>query len=396
MRFRVVLCAVLFAFPALATNVTVGCAGGPPGDYPTITAAVAALDLDGPHTITVSGTCSESVLLDQRERLTIDGPATVNGGAQPAFVIRNSAHVLLRALTTSGPSSAISIGNHSSVTLMGVIAENATNGFAVDAFGGAIVNVNGPIASAPSMFRNSANGMRCEACTAFFSGFVTIENNTNVGLLIDSGRVETSGQQPAWTGGPAGGGPTIIRNNFNGVSVTSGGHFEMGRYNLIENNTASGIILTGGTASLFGNLLPDGTASATTIQGNDRNAVSALFNSTLRAQGPHKFLNNGAAAVPFRAGVSATHSSVVVLSGVAVTGSTGPGVSLDSTSNARLDATTISGNSEEAVRLVHGSLLEFLANNSVPAPSVTCDGTSIVFGDLTGVAAFECDKATKK
>ena len=44
MRFRVVLCTVLFAFPTLAAKVTVGCAGGSPGDYPTITAAVAALN----------------------------------------------------------------------------------------------------------------------------------------------------------------------------------------------------------------------------------------------------------------------------------------------------------------------------------------------------------------
>ncbi|HEV7239298.1 MAG TPA: right-handed parallel beta-helix repeat-containing protein [Thermoanaerobaculia bacterium] len=395
MRFHVALCVALLAFPAFATNVTVGCAGGPPGDYPTIAAAIAALDLDGPHTITVSGTCSESVLLDQRERLTIQGPATVSGGAQPAFVIRNSGHILLQSLTTSGLRAAISIENRSSVTLIAVIAENATNGFAVDAFGGAAVNVNGP-SGAPSIFRNSANGMRCENCVAFFSGFVTIENNTNVGLLIDSGRVETSGQQPAWTGGPAQGGPTIIRNNFNGVSVTSGGHFEMGRHNLIEDNTASGIILTSGTASLFGFSLPDGTPSSTTIQGNDRNAVSALFNSTFRAQGPTKFLNNGAAAVQFRAGVSLTHSSVVILSGATISGSVGPGISLDSTSNARLDGTTISGNSEEAVRLAHGSLLESIAGNNIPAPSVTCDGTSIVFGDLSGVAAFECAKDKKK
>jgi hypothetical protein len=57
---------------------------------------------------------------------------------------------------------------------------------------------------------------------------------------------------------------------------------------------------------------------------------------------------------------------------------------------------TISGNTEEGVRLTHGSALESIANNTIPAPSVTCDGTSIVFGNFAGVAAFECEKATKK
>lgn len=393
MRLRVAFCLVVFTVPVFAANVTVGCAGGSPGDYPTITAALAALDVHGPHTITVSGTCNESVLLDQRERLTIQGPATVIGGVQPAFTIRNAGHILLSDLTTRGLRAAISVENRSSATLTGVIAENATNGFALDAFGGASLVLSGGV-----QLRNSANGMRCEACVAFFNGAVVIENNTGIGLVIDSGRVETFGQQPAsTTTGPAQGGPTIIRANFNGVNVMNGGHFEMSRYNLIEANAASGIILTSGTASLFGNALPDGTPSASVIQGNQRNAVSVLWNSTFRATGPHRLLDNGADGVMFRAGVSVAHSSMVSLvGGVTISGSVGPGLSLDATSNARLESTSISGNSEEAVRLMHGSLLELLAGNNIPAPSVTCDGTAIVFGDLTGVAAFDCEKDKKK
>ncbi|HEX6100483.1 MAG TPA: hypothetical protein VF432_29480 [Thermoanaerobaculia bacterium] len=40
------------------------------------------------------------------------------------------------------------------------------------------------------------------------------------------------------------------------------------------------------------------------------------------------------------------------------------------------------------MRLRHGSLLDSVGANTIPAPSVTCDGTSLVHGDFTGVAAF--------
>ena len=53
-----------------AAAVTVGCPGGSPGDYPSINAALAALDFVGPHTVTVSGTCTETVVLTDRERIT--------------------------------------------------------------------------------------------------------------------------------------------------------------------------------------------------------------------------------------------------------------------------------------------------------------------------------------
>src|SRR5687767_15247976 len=52
--------------------------------------------------------------------------------------------------------------------------------------------------------------------------------------------------------------------------------------------------------------------------------------------------------------------------------------------------------SEEAVRLLHGSLLASVGGNTTPAPSITCDGTSIAHGNfsthaprLRGVSCFQ-------
>src|SRR5687767_1971221 len=70
---------------AYADNVTVDCSGSTPGAPTSINAALAPLSLTGPHTITVIGTCHESVSVSRRDRVTIQGPvggtATIAGGA---------------------------------------------------------------------------------------------------------------------------------------------------------------------------------------------------------------------------------------------------------------------------------------------------------------------------
>lgn len=393
MRLLVVACALL-TLPLFGASVTVGCPGGTPGDFSSINAAVASLDLDGPHTITVSGTCTENVLLNQRERLTIQGPATIIGPAI-AITIRDG-NVVLRNLVVRGTFTGIQVADNGALTLSGATVENAAN-FALDVFGNASAVIGGMNAADAVVLRNSGGGMRCESCVAFFPGWVTIENNTgNAGLVIEGGRVETFGQRPASSIGPVQGGPTIIRNNFNGVAVANRGIFETGRVNFIQNNAASGILATDGTVRLAGSTLPDGTPMGTIVENNARNGVTALFNATFSASGPNTIRNNGSAADELRAGVSATHSSVVTITGGEITGSVGPGISADSISSVRLNGVSISGNSEGAVRLRHGSLLDSVGGNTIPAPSVTCDGTSIVHGNFTGVAAFECEKATKK
>lgn len=380
MRHIAAFLSLTLAASLSAATVTVGCPGGSPGTFASINAALATLDAQGPHTILVSGTCTETVALNQRERLTIQGPATVQGGGTaPAFEIRDSAVVALRNLTTRGTRAAISIANQSSVTLAGIVAENATNGFAIDAFGGATLNGGGFNATDFVTMRNSRSGMRCERCVAFFSGHVTIENNTFEGLAIDGGRVEFFGAQP-----PGPGGLNIIRNNGgNGINVTGGGVADFGRENHIQNNGFSGILMTtGGITNING---------PTIVENHPRNGIAALMSSKLHTFGA-KIRNNGSATDQFRCGVSATHNSLLWMSNTEITGTTGRGMLVDSGSTARLDNMTFSNNSELNVRVLTGGILESITGNTIPAPSIVCDETAIVFGDLTGIADFKCKK----
>lgn len=384
MRKIAVVFLLFAAVRVSGATVTVGCPGGSPGTYASITAALAALDAQGPHTIHVSGTCTETVLLDQRERVTIQGPATVAGaGTAPAFDVRDSGIIALRNLTARGTRAAISVANRSTVTLAGIVAENATNGYAIDAFGGAVVNGGGVNAADFVTMRNSRAGMRCERCVAFFSGNLTIENNTFEGMNIDSGRVELFGAQP-----PSPGGLNIVRNNGNnGINVTNGGVLDLGRENHIQNNAASGILLTTGSIANINGL--------TIVEGHPRSGIAVLMSSKLHAFGA-KVRNNGVVTDMFRSGVSATHNSLVWMSNSEITGTTGRGLTVDSGSTARLDNMTFSGNTELNVRVMTGGIFESIGGNSIPAASVVCDGTAIVFGDLTGIAEFECDKDKKK
>jgi hypothetical protein len=47
-------------------------ADGGPGAFPSISAALAALDPNGANTITVSGTCSDNIFIDEFHNLFIE------------------------------------------------------------------------------------------------------------------------------------------------------------------------------------------------------------------------------------------------------------------------------------------------------------------------------------
>jgi len=94
---------------AWAASVNVNCTAvaPPPGVFTSITAALATLDNTGTHTVTVTGPCTESVNIIQRDRLTIQAPvgqpATISPPAPgPTVVNINGSHnITLRNLVLS-------------------------------------------------------------------------------------------------------------------------------------------------------------------------------------------------------------------------------------------------------------------------------------------------------
>jgi len=97
------------------------CPGGGPGVYPSINAALSALDSQGPNSITVAGTCTENIFLDKRERLVIQAApgqtATIVAADPSAIVLQTfgSQGVVLSSLVFQGGGVIVNQGSNVSM-----------------------------------------------------------------------------------------------------------------------------------------------------------------------------------------------------------------------------------------------------------------------------------------
>src|SRR5712692_75945 len=107
-----------------AANLQVVCPGGGPGAYSSITAALSALDRQGPNSITVSGTCVENIFIDKFERLTIQSApgqtATINAADPSGIVLATcqSTGILLSGLVFQGGSTGVLLNQGSNVNMV--------------------------------------------------------------------------------------------------------------------------------------------------------------------------------------------------------------------------------------------------------------------------------------
>ena len=163
---------------AYATNVSVDCDKSKneedSKEKSSITGALAKLSKQGPHTVTVSGTCNESVLIQDFDNLTLigrpeatindpvaDGRAavhveltrlltvdgfTINGVGNPAAVICGvfASCLLDNNIIQGSPGFAVFIGRHSSAALTNTTIQDSGGGLLVT-FGGDAVMFDGGI-----------------------------------------------------------------------------------------------------------------------------------------------------------------------------------------------------------------------------------------------------------
>lgn len=245
-----------------ANSLTVGCPGGNPGQFPSITAALAQLDPRGPNTITVSGACNENVMIASFDRLTLVGQGNASvtdnsGGTAGVITIGDSQRVSIQGLTINGGGFGVACWDHSLCRFSGNTIQGAmgsgvivTDGSHAD-FNGDVIQNNASVGV--DLFSASEvrmNGATIQGNRSFAAAFVrldsyfdihetTIQDNLGTGVLLGShGTMRLIGS-------------TISSNLGNGIVAMGNSLVQVGAGGAPGHNT---IQLNGGSGVVFGDL----------------------------------------------------------------------------------------------------------------------------------------------
>lgn len=394
--------------PARATDVTVGCAGGIGGQFSSINDALNSLDQFGPHTIMVSGTCTENLFIHDRNGITIFAAvgqtATVANAANPPNLVIQffrARRMLLIGLTVQGGSGGVLVNEDSDAIIQNCkMQANSGDGFGVQEGASAgiensIFQNNGgngvtaganatlTLATSPQqriqIRNNHSAGINVDGSFLQINfGTVTIENNGGPGMVATGGRLLIFGDNPTTSG-------NLYQNNHDGVDIFNGATALFFGQNIVRNNGVVGLQVDGSTADFLGGNLPDGTPDGIVIEGHSLLGVNVTGSSEVSFYGAHRVQNNGSPGGDpnFLSGVRVSRSSTTIAGGTHIGHNVGPGVLADFKSGLEIDSNvSVAGNGEGGVRLLHLSAGEITSRSSTFIQSIFCDDTSLLFGDL--------------
>jgi parallel beta helix pectate lyase-like protein len=225
------------------------------GDQPghrSISGVLAHLDPTQPHTIRVSGTCKENVVIQSFDRLTLiaNPGATINdasGGNADVVDIEDSQRITLQGFTINGGANGITCGDHSLChfkgnTIQGTV--NGANGDGVDVVQSSHATLEGDVIQ-----YNGGDGLDVAdgSSEASVSG-AKIQYNAGAGIFVGLNSTLRAN----------GNGTQIVGNGGAGVSVfnSSVARFGRGRNfangNIITNNAGPGVLVRDLSFALFG------------------------------------------------------------------------------------------------------------------------------------------------
>jgi hypothetical protein len=378
--FAILLSIFLLPVAAHAQPCTAVVDGGT--SYTSINAALAhfaatnAIGQTGPGTITVTGTCTENVSINNARSITIvagpTGAAIVGPLDTDAVDISLSQDINLVNLEISGTFSTTGNGGGTGV-------------FITEASDVHIIGCN--------IHDNQSGGVGEETGSIVFLRGTTIQNNNpNDGLdVYDNSTADVARTTIQNNGDSANGGV--------GVFLTGSSTAVFRQTNLIQNNADFGIQAVNlshvrfqsGFAGLF-----------TTVQGHNVNGILVRKQSHLQIGGvsPQVIQGNGAACPldPTCGGILVDVNSTLHVSSGDISGNQGSGISAQQGANVRLGGATISNNTGDGVHLKWISIGDFVpgSGNSITGnggASVSCDRTSLALGDLSAFSKVRCEEA---
>jgi hypothetical protein len=394
---------IFLTLGAAADNVTVGCAGGPPGNYASLSAALAAVSHNG-DTITVSGTCTEVVAIAGFTDLTIIGtpgaalvePVGVNPlGA--VLDISNSQNVVIQTLR-------IQAVPHVPETAIVVVA----------------------VSNSSAEFQDStiAGASWTEGIVVVPTSSVTLVGATVVENNPDGGGVWASGSGASVLVRRSGSGCPVIRNNGDGLFADNNGTINVRQCAVISGNSFAGIAATaGGTVDIRN---PQSTPGSIQVL-NNQTGIAAVDGSRLVVRGPMIIQGNSLAGIRARsssigvigatgggvagptitqnggggfvccavpAGISVAVGSTFEITAVTISGNLAAGFHLTDNSSVRLftSDSSISGNQGGMVLQNSSTALLYntptLSGNS--GSDLSCTADSRAYGDGTGIGRMNC------
>lgn len=402
---------------ARADDLAVDCSSSTPGAFTSIQAAVNALTVPPPgqwNSISLLSNCTENVGISGQQRLRLQGSyCSIWCGDPPVIItaadangnvltVSGSQDVQIDNLVFTGGSNGLFVGGGSSAggnvlkaqgnsstgffvnngsflaVYDGSAMNNGNYGAYVAQYGSLLLLGNTPWVPNPQPFLVSGNGNGADVTYGgiYSNGYVTlaggvvIENNAPDGIFASG---------PASIGlVPWSNGENVIQNNSVGWRCWEAAQCVTMLTNSVRNNAIAGVEVNYGGIGVF--------TSQTTIEGNGVAGVQVLNHSHARFNHQSKIRNNGSATEPLRAGIYVDRTSQVLVDGASeVTGNIGPGIIADINSSVDIYDATISGNTEEAVRLSHMSVAEILGTTSTAGNGggpVACDSSSLVISTL--------------
>ena len=416
--------ALLLSKPAFATSVNVDCSGHDPQAFHSINDALSSLDLVGPHSITVKGTCHENVALNQRDRLTIQATAgqfaTIENAANPAAItllLLGSHNITLDHLIIQGGSAALYVTGSSSANLMQncIVQGSSGDGLDIDtesmlhienstvqnnAGGGVSIGNHSHLllGTYPTqrirITGNGLDGLAIDGSDVQLNfGVLTISHNEGAGISMEGGRLQFFGGESD--------SPGVIQNNNTGIRMNDAASATLWSAFRILDNGSTGISVNGSSSVTFYSTLDSkGKNAITTINGHTTVGLTLSQSSSAQIYGPHIIRNNGSAnADPgSRGGLSLEGASLTIGSGTSVSGNVGPGIRLGVKSDLIMFDMTVSNNTEEGVRetnLSGGGFYNPVTFFGNGGGSLFCDKFSVAFGDAGTIPGADCPNISK-
>jgi len=419
--FPVVCVLALLGFAAPAKASTVGCAGasGGPFDFTSLTAAIAASP-GGNTLITVSGTCTEAVVIASVQNLGIlgtPGAALVDpGGSPPNFgavleiddsqgvtvggltiqlaprppdtqisvVVVSNSNVTFRGCRIEGAGASLGIEAHqSTVRLIGAtVVENNNDGLG-DGIGVLVVGpsanlllLRDPLGNCPLIRGNDGDGIAVHGGGAHLRiggigaprGCATIQNN-GIGIVGRGGATITLKVSQATPGA------IQVLNNVFGVNAGGGSSLDIRGPVLIQGNSVLGVRVARGAIGSIGP--SDGTSGP-----------------IIRQNGFSTLTPPSCCALP--AGISVAFNAQLDISAALVTDNSAPGLLVQDDSSVRIIGSV--GSLAITQNPVGVSVTNVSTAALFLAPSISgnvgfdlaCGPDSVAYGDLSAVGKSDC------